>query len=91
MLWGACSRAGDAERMVKVALDEVRQLDGQMNLLERKFQLPNSQASSAMGLSPRTASASHRAHMGALPWSPSGHHLVTHIERPPTNVLVSPF
>lgn len=79
-----CSRAGDANRMVTVALEEVRQLNGEMNALERKFHLSHKEASTAaFGQSPRGDDL-----MGSVPWSPGGHHLVTHIERPPTNVLV---
>ena len=78
------SRAGDANRMVKVALEEVRQLNGEMNALERKFQLPHGEGSAAASGQPPRGDGL----MGSIPWSPSGHHLVTNIERPTTNVLV---
>lgn len=74
--------------MVKVALEEVRQLHGELDLLERKFHLAQSETSVVLGLSPRDVTDP-RELMGSVPWYPSGHHLVTHIERPVSNVLVS--
>ncbi|KAK9804059.1 hypothetical protein WJX73_000213 [Symbiochloris irregularis] len=78
------SRAGDANRMVQASLDEVRHLNRELISLQLKHGW--SRRGSEAGL---PSSPSHRGAplAGTQPWCPSKHHIVTHLERAPGNVL----
>ena len=85
-LCSAISMAGDANRMVRASLEEVRLLTGEMGALATKFGIPADDDSWVQ----QSPCSLPQMPAGSVPWSPSGQHLVTSIERKTRYVLVRP-
>lgn len=70
---------------MQASLDEVRHLNGELASLQMKHGMVRGPQASL------SASPSHQAAplMGTQPWSPSGHHIIAHLDHKPGNVLVS--